>query len=577
LKTSKRILSVLLVLAMCVSLLASFASAEETGEKPVYKVVSIGDSTCVGHGLPDFGAHSMVTYLTSPEYSLYPWGYEYGFLDCRSDSAYTVLLCDYLQEKLPDYKVEHTNLGISGLRAQEIRAILDTDFEGDYLTQRKFTDTNILGALKYYYDLSAWDNDLHTLFVEEIKSADLITLDCIMNSFTDYLSSRALAVLEQDEEKMTKYDDSVSDIADELMPGAKALIDIIAEDFVRAYGDKLPDEIVTGLVDTAVYCLSDLCISFSKLVSIIRDLNPAARILVGGAYNPVDGMSIVYSGVRIDAGHILSALADFVNTYITNIEPNRLYYTFIDCPEDIETGRAYLASLDSCEQLPVETLNRYIDEIFGYDHSALATPLCNTAQKIAAEKGMLEGTHFSDIWPADVASYFADVRENGENAGNQSKVFVEAFGNVIDLIIQSMHVRSVDIDDAMEAFSAEFYSTMLKYSDKSFDELTDAEKVEIFVVSEKEFCFGFCAHFSEKGCQQKYIAAVRAYNSALPTIVSRGPVERLIKDAITGLICTLWEPMLRVMGDFLGDLTADYAPTPGLFPSVLQFLVRIFT
>ena len=567
-KTAKKALALFLVLVMGLSLVPAAAFAE----KPVYKVVAVGDSTCVGLGLNDYGVYTLTDSTTSQTNS-YPYAsaYNKGFLDYGSKDAYPARLSRYLQEKMPDREVQFTNLGIAGARANDILAIIDPEYEPDE-TGRDFM-TYVYSMLESVCAEPLTGLDMHTLFVQEIESADLITLDCVMNSFTAELFDRFGALMSGDPELAALYPETPADLADKVCPGAKKLIDGFAVSFKNTVRSVLPENIVTSAADILMYCYLDFCVNFSLLVDKIREINPDAKMLVGGGYSPLNFLKLQYNGAVIDVGSLCSAFMGIVNAYMTGVAPQRDEYTFIDIPLNIETFRDYVAKADTVWDLSPTFLNRLIDDSFGLDHSSIATPLCTRGRAEAVERG-LDITDYYPIYPDLMYGYYEDVRQNGENAGEVNKILVGLFNRAFDLMINSMKMTTIDLEAAMEGISSSggnVYTVLLKYVDRDFDELTPAEQTEIFIACMEEPREGIMAHFSYDGCALKYELAVKALekggNKLMQTENILDSARQNVKNGILSSLTSVLKNVLASI-DF-ADFFASIAE------NIHQFFVRL--
>lgn len=567
-KTAKKALALIIALVMCVSLVPAAALAD----KPVYKVVAVGDSTSVGLGLDDYGIYTLTESTTSPTKS-YPYASVYGkgFLDYGSKDAYPARLSRYLQEKMPDREVQFTNLGISGARANDILAIIDPEYELDE-TGRDFM-TYVYSMLESVCAEPLTGLDMHTLFVQEIESADLITLDCVMNSFTGELFDRFGALMSDDPELAALYPEKISDLADKVSPGAKKLIDGFIENFKNTTGLALPQNIATSAADILTYCYLDFCVNFSLLVDEIREINPDAKILVGGGYSPLGFLKLSYKGIEIESGSLCSAFMGLVNAYMAGVAPQRNEYTFINIPLDIETFHDYVAKADSVWDLSPVFLKRLIDDSFGIDHSSIATPLCTRGRAEAKALGYDISAYYP-IYPDMMYEYYDDVRQNGENAGEVNKIIVGLFNRAFDLMINSMKMTTIDLEGAMEAMSSSsgnLYTVLLKYVDRDFDELTPAEQAEIFIACMEDPREGIMAHFSYEGCALKYELAVKALEEELPPSYYSLDIGYGIKrDFESGILNTIMSAIRNIFAriDFSGFFSAISTKLAQVFPII---------
>ena len=181
----KRLMALLLALTMVVSILPVSVFAVDT--EPTQNVVStldkdvdgeinyvaLGDSMTNGYGQPGYylilQEHIAEDHANHPErceyndpsspqgcplyYGSYvddirflDWGNNYGYLS-NAPEAYPSKLTALLEAALPGTTVNQLNLAISGMRAEELRFILDPTYIGDGYTARYFrNDSSVTGG-----------------------------------------------------------------------------------------------------------------------------------------------------------------------------------------------------------------------------------------------------------------------------------------------------------------------------------------------------------------------------------------------------------------------------------------------
>lgn len=569
-KKAKKLLVILLTLAMCLSLVPAAAFAD----KPVYKVVAVGDSTCVGLGLDDFGIYSKVNYAVTPAGQLENHGaYTYGFLSTESKSAYPMrLVNEYLAAKMPGYDIEFTNLGINGIRAKEILAVINgdrvTDHAGQGLLNSCYT------SLQYLADLEYGGKDISELFREEIQSADLITLDCIMNSFSWALGERVLARAFGSEEERANYPENLADIADRLAPGVKSASEKIRKSFVDTFGTVIPPNMVTDAADAVVYTFCDFCVSFSELVQRIRELNSDATILVGGSYNPFQGLSLTYKGLELDFSGFVSAFLSLADLYITGMAPERNEYLFIDLPEDIELFMDSMAAEEDYFSLSPEFLSHVIDNTYCSYVGTAALPLCEKAVARAQARG-IDTAGYGLIYPETVVAAFEDVRSNGDSAGAMNKVLVEVWGAYINNILNGMKTKKLDAEGMFEALDSNYGEVMFALSDTPYSEMTDKDKALLFISADAGVREGIGVHFSAKGCALKYELAVKTLEEGRSAQSSIKDIQAdAAKQTESALKNTVCSSILGVIRNAMSsiDFTAFFA---SIAENIQQFFIKI--
>ena len=503
----KRIFALVLALVLCLSVLPLGALAED---KPVYRIVNVGDSTGIGIGLNDCGIHQQEDVWSC----LTQWSgtKNKGYFDYMSPRSSYALLAQYVREELSDYTVESVNLGRTGIRASEFRELINRDYEGDVYAQ-EVADT-VRTDLPRAFDLGAFGTDVDGYYVDQISKADLINVDASLNSFTWYLVDR-LSASDDD----PRFQESVLDLLAIGTPQMKTQLNCLEQTLKSTVGALLPKNIATRLIDTVLYCTMDMFVNFDGLIRDIRKLNPTAKLLVGGVYNAFSGLTLEYEGYELEITDLLDAGVALIDEYLSTLCPSRREYTFFDIPNDTETIRMQLQQYESIWELPVETLDRAIDDLFGGDHSLIATPLCVYIRSLAAERGIPYGI-YSGIYPREVFAAFEEVRamrEGGPEADAMTQLVVEYFEKYLQLALDGLNTTTLDVPGLIEAFSLENpYLALFELIDIPFEELTPAQKTLAHYVGSK-LRGGACVHFSRLGCEQKFEAAKAELDKELPT------------------------------------------------------------
>ena len=584
-KTAKKALALFLTLVMCLSLVPAAAFAD----KPVYKVVAVGDSTCVGLGLNDYGVYSITDHIikTATSHTGCSSALNFGFWTYGSEKAYPALLADYLAEKMPEYNVKFSNLGISGIRANEILCLINGETETDYAGQ---------GMLDKCYDwIDVWAGRPKTgiritpLFNREIKSADLITLDCAMNSFTGVLTGRLLDILYNDLESLAEYGDlkySHEDFLRILAPVADELSEENVLGAVEKLGGLMSN--ISGAitpVDIIEECFCDFCVNFSKLVQKLRELNPTAKILVCGTYNPFYDLSMEFNGVEFDFGSLVSSYLGLADLYMSKLAAERDEYLFVDLPDNVETIREVMAKAGDVWGVSPVFLSRLIDSMYSEYPEQVALPLLEKVRIEADARGVdLKGyvSHFTSkysdsdlILPSVVDAAFADVRENGDAAEAANRVIVDVYSRYFNLIIGCMDLKKLDAVGWLLSKDIGCHELLYSLMDKSPDELTDTEKTELFCVCNEKLREGMGAHFSEDGCRLKFELARDVLEAdAEDSGVSDRIIGEIKTEAKQSVDNSIQGSLVGILKNVLAkiDVTAFFA---NISQDIRQFFVKL--
>jgi len=317
---TKRILAILLTVAMVISVVPTAVAAEP---KPTY--VSLGGSNVNGYGLR--GYINAVDGMTINE------TYEAAALDssikdnanvlgytAEAPGGYPVLVADEL-----GYDLEQ--LAISSMRVEELRILLDNDYYGDSYSEWRF-----VGPGKWFE--IATEGGIDTLREEyqaKIADADLITVDIGANNFGVYISHQLTSNYRYDED-ITLIDPDLAKVYGE----AKAYVQELVVEYLPEFSDMILG--MEQLVDTMIYALVGFCVNFDIVMDKIYELNPDATIVTVSIQNLMEGYQITVPGVDepLPLGEIFGALVNAANVYIAVGSP---YCNSYYCADVRQNGR----------------------------------------------------------------------------------------------------------------------------------------------------------------------------------------------------------------------------------------------
>ena len=313
-KTTKRIISVLLVLVLITSICSS-AFAEE--EKPL-RYLAIGDSTSNGYLSDEYKYQGMR-------------GVNCG----KNPYIYPNLMGQYLREKL-DREVEVECILPEGIRAHDLRAVLDPDFVGDDYCMR-----HIKG---WYSRYGGSYESTHKTFCDAIENADIMSIDVCMSSLGNYCLDRAKCAIGMGDG--TDYDKVYgSDLLSSYLADGKygAIVKAVtglrskAVSMLKSAG--IPADAVTKVLDAYEYSAGTLMINLTECIERIYELNDDIELIVMSPFttNCYD-ITLAFGGVSISIGAIMHLYMCVVYDYLITLEPNRdrykladMYHTFLSC------------------------------------------------------------------------------------------------------------------------------------------------------------------------------------------------------------------------------------------------------
>lgn len=315
----KTFTTLLAVLLMISSILTKTDIKAETETKvPTYKTYTfIGDSIAAGHSLADYNS-----YADGHEKSIYQEEYNtssYGDGHLIKES-YAQLVYDAV-------KAENVNcLAMSGFSTASLRYMLDDSYEMDETTTKFLS-----WATEERYTTDGYEA-FREPYKEAIKNSDLITIGVGSN---DYLYgfiaafSRISTLISQNSEMPT-------------------------ETFGQRVSKKFSQ--LASLFKVIKYVLDSLDETYDKLtenwdttIELIRKLNPDAKIVVVGLYNPMRDMTLSKDS-KIKVGKLANSTIKKVNKFFEKKAKTRNEYTYVDVG-DVEVYECFTvqeaASFDS--------------------------------------------------------------------------------------------------------------------------------------------------------------------------------------------------------------------------------------
>ena len=264
-KKSKRLISLLLVVVMCMSLgfSAMAATQESVGQYKTY--LALGDSVGAGFGQPQYNAYGEVVHL---------WD--------RIEGSYPDVLANYVHaETMYPYC-------IPGLSSQTMRYLFDDSYDGGFLLNSSQI-SNLTGGAFDKETLTEWRGKFRSATAE----ADLITLDVGLNDTWEgaygllYEIANYGTVLGGDpretlQEELEKY-------------GTWDTVSRLAQSYLTAWAMN-PDKIAYWLVSWVQFLMTyftEFSSNFPVIVDKIYELNPDVIIVAPLSFNSFKSLKII--------------------------------------------------------------------------------------------------------------------------------------------------------------------------------------------------------------------------------------------------------------------------------------------
>lgn len=276
------VLLAVLMAAVCV--VPSFAAAK------TYRTYAVlGDSIPTGYSLPGYRFAGKATAVWPVVPGSYPehvkWGVHASHI----------------------YMMAH-----SGYRTADIRRVLDPSFRGDYFNGRRlptYPDSMEVNEAKL--------NKLRNEVIRHIEQSDLITLNVGGNDVFQFL----LILRDMIREDRAAVEDLQN------LPALSP--ETTLKDIRQLAGNS---ETLYRILEMELKSVQDFYTNFDAIVRRIHEINPRARLLVLGVYNPLDNFKV--GGVS--ANLLIEPVMESYNTYYRSGCQYRKYYQFVPL-RDIDT------------------------------------------------------------------------------------------------------------------------------------------------------------------------------------------------------------------------------------------------
>lgn len=237
-----------------------------------------------------------------------------------------------------DVEKQYEQIGISGLRAEDILYLLDETFLLD-----EYGEKVIAPKLK-----EIGLEDLRRSYREEIENADLISMGFGFNEITEYVAAQLKGYIKStkqekpyeidwsryvDEETEAKIQDVLARLKEELKNNGMGTINIYLRELDIA-------DIASVAIESYVYAYVSFALNYSKILNTIHEWNPEAQVLLIGMYNPMEGISLDMDSSVMPVGEYIEYVIQLTNMFFTSyavLIPNTTYVEASDVSFDMDT------------------------------------------------------------------------------------------------------------------------------------------------------------------------------------------------------------------------------------------------
>ena len=294
----KKCLSCILVCALLISVVSPISAVTSTlaaDAHPGY--VALGDGATLGVGLKQANEDEG----------------EPG------EKAYYEVIAEALSKNgVIDDEFDYAAHANRNYRVEEIRYLVDLDYEGDGYTD-SISSLDVLrraGTVR-----------------ENIKYADVITINVGVNNFSTYIIEQLMYYLDPQTLGQTKYAYSFEEFTDaEVIEQLESVKAIVSDKLYTAADDTGDDilDLINFVSEVSTYAILSYITSFNAMVEGIYELNPDVELYIIGIYNFAEGETLSYKGHSFEIGTYFGALVELANAYSQILAPRKYDYIYVD-------------------------------------------------------------------------------------------------------------------------------------------------------------------------------------------------------------------------------------------------------
>ena len=578
-KKAKKMIAMLLVLVMSVGLFPIMALADEPAAKELFNVVTFGSKTATGYGLSDYGQATR----DGEWYDFFSGsGNSFGVMDNASASSYVKLMKTYLNSSLLNQlDVRVKNLCFEGMRADELRAILDPDYtvlaEGKhdvYLRDKLGSYTKWFNANKNMFDNMTLENYAQ----QAVVGANVIILDFAMENFYSYLIGRLQAIFGLGGYKKEDYSETVAVIEAQLGFDASS-VETTIKDLIKHYipsNVQLSQAELDAIVEALVYCYCDFRLNFDRDIELIRDLNKTAKIIVVSGYNALNGLKLDFGGDAIDMSALWLSLTSLVNTYITTGEHASNYF-YANMSGSTNTFFQELSLAGKAADVSTEFTYALAEQAMNYNGIlAPGTAYVTTAKMLAelrAKKAAMEASETRD------ANEYRSVCNSIDALDNATFRSLETQAQgVVESYIKAAKITTIDAAGAREILKNGETAVKNAIVKAAFDwnNAGSAEKAVLQLNARFHVGNGMGICPDADGCRKAYDAVRNAYTKVLPASSDKeSNIIGAASGAFAGILQIFKTPILQVVSNLFQNFSFD-AMFTAIRDRVSNWIVRIF-
>lgn len=353
------LVSVLVIGAGAGYVLLSSDSGSEPPEKDSINIVTFGASNTNGYGMRGYITEAELELVMSGQASkddINVYGYQR-----LPEGAYPDLIRDHYVGVYGEEKVKIDQMAISSMRVEELRIMLDADYNGDDYSTWRFTGTDGWFNAAEEGGISA----LRAASVQKVTDADLITVDIGWNNFGVYICNQLVDYLNNGNYKWTVDLADIFDTPEEIAAAEEAK-GIIREYIVGYVGDTELTDVLTNIFS---YSILGFIHNFDIVMERIYALNPDVKVVVIGIQNLLHGVVVDLGGQTFPLGDVFGNFVDMANYYTSACSPYQDRYQYVKAGTDghVEVFFDHMKTYDG----DAENLDQNVKDCYDYYDNSL--------------------------------------------------------------------------------------------------------------------------------------------------------------------------------------------------------------
>ncbi|MBQ8292272.1 MAG: hypothetical protein IJX78_00540, partial [Bacilli bacterium] len=218
---------------------------------------------------------------------------------------------------------QYTNLGIDGIRANELHYILNPE---------AVVDTYYTDKISEYVENAGGLEALREKVIPAVEEADIITLQVGANNYSNFVVDQLMAYIQGNEMYEMDWDKF---FAYELSDLVLQLKEQYSDEFYQK--SNIPEEnrvMMEKLMDLFIYSTLEYTYHLEAIMTEIKGYNPDAFIVILGTYNPLKGVYYEAEGSeRMELGEMLDEVIDLIDNYLIRVAADYDNCVYVDISE----------------------------------------------------------------------------------------------------------------------------------------------------------------------------------------------------------------------------------------------------